>query len=354
MPRPRSDRPYVCGPYQHRRKWRVVIYTPRGDGGRDRRVRSFDSRSEAQTWINGYEIVRNAAGRTVAAAVSEYVASLERRGNKASSIKTAKYRLDAILDFSKPLIDVTPRRAQDYYDELVDEGVAVDTQQGCLIAAKAFGRFCQEKGWLKVNPFATVEPVGKKSRGKDQLRIDEARTFRSFCRAQWEDHGDRSAIAALLPLVLSLRAGEVAQLVARDVDDRGRILMIGEQESKTEAGRRIARVPPWLTPYLVALAAAPATAGGHLFAKESGDPADRHWVSWHAKRLLKAAKVRAVTTHGLRGTFATLADIEGTPRRQIADAMGHTSTTMTEAHYIDPDAAAEARIDRVSDLLDED
>ncbi len=354
MPRPRSDKPYVCGPYPHRARWRVLVYTPRGDGGRDRRIRSFDTRSEATTWLQGYEIVRNAAGRTVSAAVTEYLGHLERKGNKASSRTTARHRLNAILDFTRALVDLTPKRAQDYYDELVDEGGAADTHRGCLVAAKAFGRFCHSNGWLKSNPFGAVAPVGRKSRGKEQLRIDEARTFRAHCRQAWNDGGDRAAVAALLPLVLSLRAGEVSQLVARDVDDRGRILMIGEADSKTEAGRRMAHVPAWLTPMLLALAASPATSAGHLFAKESGDPADRHWVSRNVRRLLKAAKVRVVTTHGLRGTYATLADITGTPRREIADAMGHESVSMTKGSYIDPTAAADAQTDRVDAVLDDD
>lgn len=353
MPRPRSDRPYLCGPYAHRRKFRVFLYTPRGDGGRDRNVRSFDSASAAETWIRGFKQVVAASGRTVGAAVTEYTAHLERKGNKPGSIKTARYRLDAILDFSRALIDLTQGRAQRYYDELVDEGGATDTHRGCLIAAKAFGKFCREKGWLSNNPFEKVSPVGRKSRGKAQLRIDEARKFQAHCLKAWTTKGDRSAIAAVLPLVMSLRANEVAQLVARDVDDKGRILMVGEHDAKTEAARRMAKVPGWLVPIMTELAASPA-AGDHLFARENGMPADRHWVAYHTRRHLKAARVPPITTHGLRGTYATLRDIEGADRRALAKDMGHEDPTMTKDHYIDPQASADAATDRVASMLDDE
>lgn len=354
MPRPRSERPYLSGPHKHRRRWRYFIYTPRGDGGRDRRVRSFETEQEAKTWARGFELVRAAAGRTIGDAVGEYLAALKRKGNKDGSIKTAGYRLNAILDQSRALVDLTPTRAQHFYDDLVDEGGAVDTHHGCLVAAKAFGRFCLDRKWLKVNAFASVEPVGRKNRGKEQMRVDEGRTFLSACFKAWRDDQDRSAIAAAIPLLMNLRASEVAQLVARDVDDRGRLLWIGEADSKTEAGRRRSLIPGVLQPALLALAASPVDEAGHLFAKEDGTAADRHWVSYHARRMMKVAGVRVVTTHGLRGTHSTFATVQGVTGEAVARSMGHTDPGMTQRHYIDQEAAADAQIQRVSDALSEE
>lgn len=101
---------------------------------------------------------------------------------------------------------------------------------------------------FQVDPFAKVLPVGRKSRGKEQLRVDEARTYLRHCLKAWETDRDRGAVAALLAMMFSLRASEVSQLRARDVDDRGRILRIAEHQSKTEASKRAAAVPPVLMP----------------------------------------------------------------------------------------------------------
>ena len=356
MPRPRNDKPYLCGPYKHRAKFRVVVYIRGADGARRRELHSFDTRSAAANFKRGYGEVIRAAGRTINETVTEYLAHLERKGNKPGSIATAGYRLVALFgDGAVSLLDLRPRRAQEMYDELVDEGGAVDTHHGCLVSAKAFGKFILARGWVTENPFAKVEPVGKKSRGKDQLRVDEARMFLAHCLRSWDEERDRSAIAAVLPLLLNLRASEVSQLVARDVDDRGRMLWVAEAEAKTEASRRRALVPPLLIGALVELAAGPATPEGHLFALETGQPATRHWVSYHVRRHMADAGVTVVTTHGLRGTHATLATVEGVTGAAVARAMGHSDGGRTAArHYVDSGAAADAQVGRVADALGDD
>lgn len=350
--RPAADYPYVCGPYKHRARYRIVIVTGRSRGRRQGYSRSFDSRAKATTWTREFQRQVRAAGRTIEDAVTEYIARSKRKGNKPGTIATTGYRLKAILDYSMPLVDLTPRRAQELYDDLVDEGGAVDTHHGCLVQARAFGRFCCDESWLSVNPFLKVEPVGKKSRGKDQLRLDEARTYLSYCFEVWREDRDRGAIAAALPLLLNMRAGEVAQLTARDVDDRGRLLWIAEADGKTDAARRRAIVPPVIVPAMLEIAAAPVNESGHLFSLDSGTkPADRHWVSRCVRRMLAGAKVPAITTHGLRGTHATLATVEGVTGDAVARAMGHTNPGMTERHYIDSEAAADAQIKRVAESL---
>jgi integrase len=347
--RPASEYPYICGPYAQRRRWKLIIVTGRRGGRRESYARAFDTREQATTWAREFRRQVAAAGRTVKDAVDAYLENLRRKGNKEGSIKTAGYRLAALLDYSMPLVDLTPRRAQELYDDLVDEGVAVDTHRGCLVSGRAFGRFCMTKSWLSVNPFAKVEPVGRKAKGKEQLRVDEARTFMAYCLKTWRESSDRSAIAALLALVFSMRASEVASIVARDVDDRGRILHIAG--TKSAASKRAAKVPAVLTPVLLEIAEKPATEDGYLFAKESGERADRFWVLYWARRHMAAAGVTVVTAHGLRGTSATIGTVQTGGAEVMASALGHTSTSMTKAHYIDADAAADAQVDRVADLL---
>lgn len=351
MPRPRSLRPYVCGPYKHRKRWRVIVYTPRADGGRDRAMESRDTRQAAEALKRQVQEIRATEGRTIAQAVTEYLGYLARKGNKAGSIKTAQYRLDSIMDLGKALIDLTPRRCQEFYDDLVDEGGAADTHQGALVAAKAFGRFVVKQGWMKASPFEKIEPVGRKSRGKEQLRIDEGRKFIDACFTAWRERGDRGAIAAALPLILNLRASEVAQLGKRDVDDDGHLLWVGEEDAKTDAGRRRFKIPVVLVAPMLELAASPATADGHLFAMTKGVTADRHWVRRQTRRLMKAAGVKVITTHGLRGTHATFGTVQGVTGDAVARSMGHTDPGMTKRHYIDAESAAGAQADRVADSL---
>ncbi len=369
MPRPPSDRAYVCGPYEHRRQFRLVIYTPGSSGRRSSYRRYFDSEAQAKTWKREFRRQVAATGRTVGDAVSDYTDYLlKKKGNKAGSIATSRYRLAALLDLDMPLADLNAKRAQDLYDQMIEEGYArgdtaktyaVDTHQGSLMECKAFARFCMTKSWLSSNPFDKVEPVGKKRRRKKQLRVDEARTFVAHCLQAWAADRDRTAVAALLPLQFNLRASEVAQLVARDVDDRGRLLWVaynddesGESQAKTESSKRTATVPRHLVPIMRELAANPATKDGHLFAKEDGRPADRHWVRYWVLEHAKDAGTPPVTTHGLRGTWSSLKRAEGADDEQIAKEMGHSDRGETaRGHYIDPGIAADAQTGQVADTI---
>lgn len=59
-------------------------------------------------------------------------------------------------------------------------------------------------------------------------------------------------MAALLALVMGMRANEIVSRVVRDLDDDGKLLWI--PDSKTEAGRRTLQVPELLQPFLKELA----------------------------------------------------------------------------------------------------
>jgi integrase len=354
--RPRAEYPYLTRPKRHGRWWRILIVTGRSGGKRESYYHKAETLEGAQQWAREFKRQIAAGGRTIQDSVDEYIEHLRRNGNKSGSIDTARFRLRALLGDSAAgsLIDLNAKKAQALYDALVDRGIAADTHRGCLISGRAFGKFCITKGWLRTDPFKGVLPVGRKSRGKEQLRIDEARVFMRHCYKAWKERKDRGAVAGLLALMFSMRASEVSQLLARDIDDNGRVLRIAEHEAKTIASRRAAEVPPRLVPILLELAANPATPDGHLFATAEGAPADRQWVYYHVKRHLKAAGVPVITVHGLRGTAATIGSVATGGAAVMAAALGHEDEAITKDAYIDPKQLADAQTKRVAGLLDED
>jgi integrase len=151
------------------------------------------------------------------------------------------------------------------------------------------------------------------------------------CLASDED----GATVVLCSLLLALRAGEVAAIGPRSIDDQGRILRV--EESKTEAGIRLIEVPEVLQPRLDALAKAP---------KKT-----RHWVATRGRRWCKLAGVTEVGPHALRGTHASLATRAGASSQLVAATLGHTSATVTEAHYTQQSATDEARQGTVLKVL---
>jgi integrase len=202
---------------------------------------------------------------------------------------------------------------------------------------------------------ADVAVHGKRKRVKPQLRVDDARKYEARAR-ELADNGDVGAIAALVPLYIGTRAGEVVGRRVRDPDDRGTLLHVGH--AKTEAGNRPLAVPRVLQPYLRKLAAgkqpdAPLFTGATPKAKRSLEALTGPvaWLLRQVVRMCKLAGVPTVGPHGLRGTHSSLAAEAGITSTAIAQAMGHAGTAVTERHYIRPEAIDNARIERVSAAL---
>ena len=151
-------------------------------------------------------------------------------------------------------------------------------------------------------------------------------------------------MAALLSLVMGMRANEIVSRVVRDLDDEGKLLWI--PDSKTEAGRRTLQVPELLQPRLRGLAegkAPEAKIFGH------------HWRDWVRKwvaRICQAAGVPKVTAHGMRGLHSTLAVENGVSAHVVAASLGHESSTTTMQSYVKPEAAAGAQQRRALTVLD--
>jgi integrase len=156
---------------------------------------------------------------------------------------------------------------------------------------------------------------------------DEARRFLTTAFAE----NSESGLAAAMALLMAMRASEITDRVARDIDDGGRILWI--ERAKTRAGDRQLEIPEVLRLRLVALAANRAP-DERLF----GD-VDRHWVGYHVRRLCKAAKVPTVTPHGLRGTHSSIS-AQAVPIDHVARALGHAGTQVTRQHYLAPGSEA--------------
>lgn len=351
--RPRAEYPCLFGPYEHGTRWRLFVCTGRRSGKREGVTQTFETKEAARQWAREWQRQRAASGRTVQDAVTSYVDHLKRKGNKDRSRDTSQYRLDIMFPEAMALADLNKRRAQECYDALVDRGIATDTHRGSLAEARSFGKFCVARGWMRApHPFADIEGVGRRSKGKKQLNIDETRTLRDTCQARWLEHKDRGAAACLIALMFSLRATEVVMLRDRDVDDNGRLLRIAQEDGKTAAAKRIAEVPPDLRAMLRELAETPATADGYLFGLDRmpGKPANRHWVLRSARRVMGRAGVSVISAHGLRGTSATIgAASQGA--KVMQHALGHTSVTMTTEHYIDANKLADSATQRLSELL---
>lgn len=312
MAREKRDRAY--GPYPHRNKFKVIVI------GADGIRTTATYASEALAKQRVAEVNAEAIGRTVNDAIETYLAQSTA---KVRSKKTIEHRLRGITgDRDRLLRKLSPALARELFAARAEK-TSGDTQFHELASARAFAKWCIERGWLAVNPFTGIKPTKARNHGKPQYRADEARKFLGACLIE----NSKAATAVALALLCGMRASSVTDRTVRDLDDGARVLWI--EDDKTDAGDRRLEVPECLRARLAKLAAG-RPGGAKLFVG-----GNRHWLRYHTRRLAKKAGVAVLSPHSLRGTHASIArpivSVE-----HVARALGHAGTAITQRHYIAP------------------
>jgi integrase len=243
-------------------------------------------------------------------------------------------------------------RGADLYTA-AQSGRRADTHRGVLVVGKMFGGWLVKHRWLRTDPFADVDPVGRVTIGADKQRltIDQSRRLQAFCH-QRAAEGDLGAVLTLGYLLLGPRASELVGCDVQHVDDGGRLLWV--PGTKTEDARRGLLVPEELSIYLVALAA-DRPDGDPLFVSEASRrwPAGRRWTRYmaynHVRRICVAAGVPELAPQALRRTQATLATAAGVSGLEVARHLGHAvpaAPAVTGRAYIGRGATQAAAVQR--------
>ena len=340
----------ILGPYRNRTAWRVILVE-----GTERKSLCVPSQEEALALIaKCKQEVDRIQTKTIGDSLSDYRAYLLRmRQTQPSTAEHIYTSLVGWLPTSMVVSSLTPANAQRLYEDLtqsirprIGRVLAAATHQYFLTCAKGWGKWACKERLTHRNPFAEVASLGKKCRGKPQLRIDEAKQLVDSLDAR-AAAGDPDALALLLMLHLGLRQGEVGARVARDVDAQGRLLWI--PEGKTENAARRLKVPTCLRPPLLTLANRKQP-NELLFSAGPQPPSRQHF--WEKLRqFCRRAEVPLVCPHSLRGLHATLALEAGATGEMVAQALGHGSFQVTARHYATAESVAGSRAARVAEAL---
>lgn len=336
----------VLGPYKHGRGWRCVVVR---EGGKDfSEVVETEEDAGRLKRILERQLEKENVER-LSAALETYKAYMVQKGNKPSSVTSATDWLTAILvDLDVPAT-ITPAQAKKLYEDMRERPTrlgrpySVAGLRNALNAAKTFGRWQVKRGAWRGNPFEKLEVLGKINKGKDQLRIDEARRWLAVAEPAAAE-GDVGAMAALCCFLLGMRASEVVDRVVRDLDDGGRVLWI--DRGKTDNAKRRLTVPERLRPHLLR------QAEGEQPIDRLLPGVDRYAVRRHVHRLCRLAGVPLVCAHSMRGLLATLAVEGGAVLAQVADGLGHSSPAVTLMHYAKPGSAQAGATKRGMEVMD--
>lgn len=345
----------VLGPYEQDNGWRVVEIDAQG-----KRASTLHPTEKAATIYRDELVALLERGdHTTETALVEYRDHLHAKGNKPDSIRQTCWAIEQFFPEPLLLANLTPKKCQRLYDQLrvrpmerTGKPPSVDTHRSALAQAGTFLAWCIERGWLHgENPLEGVRGVGKrrprgKSLGKsgNELRVKEARAW-YVTALELAEEDDQGAIAALVALLLGMRASEIVTRRVGDLDDDeepGDLLWI--PCSKTPAGRRTLEVPEVLRPHLLACAEGKRP-DRYLFECERpqdpvGKPHTRDWVLDQVHRVCDAARVPRVTAHAMRGLLATLTAERGLAGHLVAATLGHEDERTTMTAYARPGAAA--------------
>lgn len=337
----------IHGPYPERKGWRVKVV----DRATGKSINTmFPTEIEARSAVN--RLRRQAAkeiGISIDGAMMAYEKYLTEKGNKPLSICSTLERLRSLFrDQTHHVVALSCDDAIRIWNGYVARPTrmgkppAVDTRINVLHEAKTFMRWCLKQRWTKVaEPFASIEILGERSRGKEQLdRVDDARRWLATALELATD--DVGALAAATALLMGMRASEVTDRLVRDLD--GRVLVI--PRAKTRAGIRRLRLPAVLQPLPARL-----VAGKGSTERLFGPDSNRRWLRRAVRRICYLANTPIVGPHGLRGTHATLAVQAGVTGDAVARALGHESFAVTTDHYAKPEAVSDARTDLVLNSL---
>lgn len=359
MPRPKLP-PRINGPYYDKkdRKYKIRIF----DGHGHQTDEAFDTMTEAEAakTLASAELAAEVP-RSIADLLEEYLKEKQQR-SKAKAETCAMQQVHLRLFFQSHLAAdisrLTPRRAATLYQSFVETPVErtgklreAATHRHYLRLAHTFFDWIVRKGYVRTNPFDGIEPVGRVSTGKPQLRLEEAQRYRDTAFRIFDECGDVIALAAVVPLYLGLRVSEILRRKARDVDQNGTLLWI--DKGKTKNARRHLKIEaPALAERLARLASTRHSEEPLFGLSKSGQPHKRQVLHAAVQRICKAAGVPVVCPHSFRGLWATLSIESGAASHAVAAALGHGSFAMTAKHYAQPEALAGARSARVIEMLD--
>ena len=330
------DKPKLYGPYAHKSGYRCKLVI----NGQSTNLPTVSTAEKAEQV--GREWLRKLIGEhkiTIGEALDKYSDHLRTKGNKPTSITTTLYRLRRFfVESSLPIASLTSRRCAGYYSALTGQQKA-DTHRNTLAEARTFCRWLHSEQIIGSDPLASVKGIGRRSKGKPQLHIDEARSWLHHADEQ-ASAGQAGAVAAMVSLLMALRAGEIVARNVRDLDCGGSVLWI--PQSKTAAGKRRVKVPPGLQPHLLRLALGKSPTDYLFSVRASGKPPGREWVRRWVKKLCRLARVPEVCAHSMRGLHATLAVEEGTSPDIVARSLGHNKASVTLSSYAAPGSRATA------------
>ena len=325
-------------------------------GKQIKKTKTFSKITEARAALRKHETERD-QGRTVIPVqitVSQWLNDWLETVIKPNKADTTVYAYRHIMDHiisvlgDIPLQKLTPGQIQRYYAQQMSNGLSSNTVRKHHDLLNHALKVAVVQDVLAVNPVVKVTPPKCIKKEIHFYSPEKLKLLMSLAE------GDRIEILIKLAAYLGLRREEILGLTWDNVDLDNRLIhirqvrtaagsMIVEKDPKTATSARDLYIPDDVVTALLrererqeqykeALGSEYQDLG-YVFCHENGRPFRPNYVSDLFSKFIRDHELPYITLHGLRHSFATMANSLGIPMYDIGKALGHSTPATTSKVY---------------------
>ena len=213
------------------------------------------------------------------------------------------------------------------------------TINNVLALLKRFFNYLEDSDLISKNPVVRIKnlPINKQKINKVFTKAEQKKIEKYLERSQ-----DLSFFIYIFDLYTGLRMGELLPITWKDMDLRRGYISINKNQStiknnnkwvdkigtpKTKSSIRSIPIPSFLINHLKSIKNLHLS--NHVFINKYGFPLNRRVITKNYTNMLKKLRIRYISFHALRHTFATRALENNIDIKTISEVLGHSDASMT-------------------------
>lgn len=347
------------------------------NGKRIRKTRTFSKKADARAGLKEFEADKTKGtlvipkNTTLKHWLEYWINDIVRSNCEQATIYSYKQIIDnhIVPALGEVLIQqLKPKQLQQYYTMLINEkGLSSNTARKHHDLLNTSLRLAVKQDVLLYNPIDKVEPPKHTTK---EISFYKPHEFNELCERV---KGDRLEIIVYLAGYAGLRREEICGLKWECVDFKNKTIQISsartaagsqiiKKSTKNKSSYRLLNFQDELLEVLVKEKARQSE-NREFFGKEyigndyvvvmdNGKPYRPNRISEIFTKFIKDNRMPKITLHGLRHTFASLANSANITAYDIGKAMGHSTTATTTKIYMHQfDEANENIMSKVADKI---
>ena len=337
----------------------TMHYGMRPDGSRDRCVRTFRCLDDAESTLTEFlrlrALKRTRHGGEVILAdwlevwLRDFICPNREKTTVHGYENIIRLHLVPALGEVK-LPELQPAQLQRYYAELLEKGLSHNTVRKHHVLLHAALGAAVRQGIVGANVTCLVTPPAREA---PQHRFYDSSQLRMlFCASE----GTPLEVAVKLAGCLGLRRSEICGLKWRNVDLKRGVLTVCEVRTAV-SGRALEKAPKsYASERRLAFGGnedleslfkrlhrdwerrrkqdTKYNPEGYVAVNEAGKPYQPDVLCQRIAQFIAVQGLPPISLHGLRHSFASVANSQNVPMFSISKALGHSSTSVTSAVYM--------------------